>query len=194
MTFSCVSVRRVFLQRDTHVHKEEDSSQWNEVSLDCMRKKEIKNHHDRYHLQGVIHHFCSSLVSCSTSVWLQQIQLGSWPQTWGIMCFWWSLFKHRETELVIHAVGSLQQKHNSSAVEYFFHNLNTEFKRQQMKGLKQAADNAGGGVRAYTVNITMQNHRLGDTAAEQTLELWWLHSTETSKCESYSLLPKLTMP
>ena len=24
------------------------------------------------------------------------------------------------------------------------HNLNTEFKRQQMKGLKQAADNAGG--------------------------------------------------
>lgn len=156
-------------------------------------KKEIKNHHDHYHLQGVIHHFCSSVVSCSTSAWLQQIQLGSWPQPWRIMCFWWSVFKHGETELVIHVAGSLQQKHNSSAVEYFFQNLSTECKYRQMKGLKQAADNAGR-FRAYYIII---NTRM----KIQTWATWLLSRQQCcddqhriSKCESDSFLPRLIMP
>lgn len=43
-------------------------------------KKEIKSYHHCYQLQGAIYHFCSSSVSCSNSMQLEQKQLGSWPQ------------------------------------------------------------------------------------------------------------------
>lgn len=72
-----------------------------------LRNKEIKNYHHRYHLQWVIYHSCSSLVSCSSSEWLQQIQLDSWPQKWEIMCFWWSLPKHGDGMFVTHAAELL---------------------------------------------------------------------------------------
>lgn len=67
--------------------------------------------------------------------------------------------------------GALQQKHNSSAVEYFFQNLSTECKRRQMKGLKQAADNAGKVQSLYHNTYAHENTNTGDTVAEQTAVL-----------------------